>query len=483
MTPIQIVRASKDGISKVEQTPYLCEIAVRTHGSAIKYVENQTEELKWLAIRRLPQSLKHVKNPTKEMCLEAIKINWTAILYVTDPTDEMIEAAVESDSAVLEFVKQTPELCDKALERDPFALSSIKSEFLTDEMLEEYLPIAPVIIPDRFNQHFYDIAVKADPSLILKVPKEFVTEKMCLRYVKSFNLIQYHTSNKYVFPDMTDDSCPLFISDIVDECIPEEFRSSELLYEAAKHGYLFSENLTDDLIKTALAKNGWSIRKVPNPTDEMIELALSNTSLAIAEIKDQRDEWCWLSINKNPDALNFIRNPTNEMVAFCLKKSGYLIGILDEKEITDEMKHIAIESHPDSIAMIRQTEELVWKAIKLDPSSICHIKNPTIEMYRYVIDVDPEVLVELEHPLKNLSEEEIIEIYKNILSHSPYLIEKLKIQTEELCLWLVERHPKALKYIYEQTYDIVKVAMSKADVSKYIYDPDLKSAFGIKLIN
>lgn len=485
MNPVQIVRASKDGISKVKQTPELCKLAVQTHGTAIKYIENQTDELKWLAVRRSAKSLKYI-SLTDEMCLEAIKMNWYAIQYITDPTEEMIEAAIEIDYEAIMFVQQTPELCAKVLELNPYALSLIDDKFLTDEMLEKYLPLAPVILPNRFNRHFYELAVKADPTLLPQVPKEFVTEQMCFDYVKSRNGTAVSVYPKFSFPDNPNDSFrELFISDIVEECVPDKFRSDELLYTAAKHGYLFSEHLTDDLIMTALAVNGWSIRKVPNPTNEMVELALSDNPLAIGAIRDQQEEWCWISIKKDTESLNFIRNPTYEMIVYCLEKTGSLIEIFGDRldnvvrqiEITDEMKHIAIESEPEAICYIKQTEELAWKAIKLDPQCIRYIKKPTIEMYRYVIKVNPTLLAELKRPLKNLSGDELIEVYKNVLSYDPTDIEYLKLQPEELCIWLVERHPEALEYIYDQTYDIVKSAMSKADVSRFIYDPNLKSMF------
>ena len=60
-------------IKEEKQTPFLCEIAVKNNGLALRYVSNQTEQICLEAVKQSGFAIQFIKNPTIEMRLEAIK--------------------------------------------------------------------------------------------------------------------------------------------------------------------------------------------------------------------------------------------------------------------------------------------------------------------------------------------------------------------------------------------------------------------------
>jgi hypothetical protein len=65
------------------------EKALNNNGSAIKHIQNPSDELLLMAIRRNARNIQYIKNPTDEMKLAAIKQNTTTIQYIKDSTRMM----------------------------------------------------------------------------------------------------------------------------------------------------------------------------------------------------------------------------------------------------------------------------------------------------------------------------------------------------------------------------------------------------------
>ena len=56
--------------------------AVKQDWYALRYINNQTEEICLEAVKEDWDALKYVDNQTEEICLEAVKQNWYALQYV-----------------------------------------------------------------------------------------------------------------------------------------------------------------------------------------------------------------------------------------------------------------------------------------------------------------------------------------------------------------------------------------------------------------
>lgn len=103
---------------------------IKRYAHAIKYVENQTEELCYLAIGIDVCALKHVRKQTREICLFAMR-HPHALEYVKDQTYEICLMAIRQEGCALKYVKnQTYELCLMAVKQNGCALQYVKNQTL-----------------------------------------------------------------------------------------------------------------------------------------------------------------------------------------------------------------------------------------------------------------------------------------------------------------------------------------------------------------
>ena len=69
------------------RTYELCMEAIKNHGNALQFVEDQTDEICKLAVSQNPYALKYVRNQTDELCTLAVSKNPFALEYVINRTD------------------------------------------------------------------------------------------------------------------------------------------------------------------------------------------------------------------------------------------------------------------------------------------------------------------------------------------------------------------------------------------------------------
>ena len=98
----------------------------------------------------------------------------------------------------------------------------------------------------------------------------------------------------------------------------------------APYIFMIDELMSDELIKTALSKQGSAIKY-----------------LYECELKE---EYCWIALKQDASSIKEIKNPTEEMCKFALKQNGNLIQYI--KNPTSELCMIALEQSPDAIEFI-----------------------------------------------------------------------------------------------------------------------------------
>ena len=61
-----------------------CMEAVKKNGMFLKYVKNQTEEMRMEAVKENGDALQYAKNQTEAVCLAAVKEDERALHYIRD---------------------------------------------------------------------------------------------------------------------------------------------------------------------------------------------------------------------------------------------------------------------------------------------------------------------------------------------------------------------------------------------------------------
>ena len=78
--------------------------------------------------------LSEKKNLSGKGALEAVKQNGYALRYINEQTEEMCLEAVKQDGYALQYVnEQTEEICLEAVKQNGYALQYINSEFFKED--------------------------------------------------------------------------------------------------------------------------------------------------------------------------------------------------------------------------------------------------------------------------------------------------------------------------------------------------------------
>ena len=193
------------------RTPEICLEAVKSDGSALKYV---------------PEDIK-----TPEMCLEAVKHSGLAISSI--PKEMLtygicLEAAKHSGLAISSIPKEmlTYEICLEAVKHSRFAISSIPKEMLTHEICLEavkYFAIAIDFIPqEMLTSEMYLEVVKKSGSFLNEIPIEMRTLEMCIESCSKSGLTLTELYNLAKKADKFNDVCHFVPSFYVLKKYPEE---------------------------------------------------------------------------------------------------------------------------------------------------------------------------------------------------------------------------------------------------------------------
>jgi hypothetical protein len=100
-------------LENFKQTPALCLAVVKSSGSHLKYVENQTDEVCLEAIKQDPAAIMFVNHNKYKYGLYAVKIHQDALNWIFDQTEELCLEAIKHFPNALSYVKvRTQAICD-----------------------------------------------------------------------------------------------------------------------------------------------------------------------------------------------------------------------------------------------------------------------------------------------------------------------------------------------------------------------------------
>ena len=106
---------------------------------------------------------------------------------------------------------------------------------------------------------------------------------------------------------------------------------------------------------------------------------------------------CLEAVKQTGGALQYIKNPTEEMCLEAVKQTGHALSMI--KEPTEEMCLEAVKQTGGALSMIKEpTEEMCLEAVKQNINSVVHVKDMTDKIYKSFINHSPIFIQYIENP-------------------------------------------------------------------------------------
>lgn len=108
-------------------------IALKQNYYALRYAHTPTEAQMMYSLKKDSSLIKCIVEPTIKVCKYAIKNDPDNFYHLHNPCEELIDFALKLDPSiisVLERNKKTPEICLRAVCRDPFVLEHVDDQSL-----------------------------------------------------------------------------------------------------------------------------------------------------------------------------------------------------------------------------------------------------------------------------------------------------------------------------------------------------------------
>lgn len=231
------------------------------------------------------------------------------------------------------------------------------------------------------------------------------------------------------------------------------------------------ENSSEEVMRTAVYKDAYSIIGLENPPMDLIHYAIDKCPELVLRINATEEmilraahnglktlEGCiWPYTQElvqqlvaiNPLFVRFLNDPPTDICLEIIRdRSDYVLFLNNP---TDEMLRLAIKQDPNICNhLLDLSEEVMWYALSLDYKQIRNFRNPTTEMIEYVL---------LKHdylpPLYTL------ELCEKIFAMSPKYFPSCTRQTEEMCLAAVQYDASFLRHCNIRTPEIIMTAIRK----------------------
>ncbi|AGC02354.1 hypothetical protein H012_gp095 [Acanthamoeba polyphaga moumouvirus] len=331
---LEILAECPNIIEFIEQPTYLmCRLVIEKNSWCIEYIKNPSHKLCELAIEKNPMSICYIdkNNQTPELCKNAIiGICSNSSRYYSN-SNILKKLQYIDDEIIDEIINSKFLLCE---------YNSIPKEYLTEERIKNCITKCPECIKhmDELTQELCDLAFNNNYKTIKYIPHQFQLTYMTnfiknndiyylIPFIKDLdqnycdNMFNHYWSNiKYIPPEFqTKEMCKKVVKEdynylqycahIDNNILDEIFMSHQLKNTPKKDRFNFikyfendvivriikvrpyiisvlpEEKQSDEIIRTALNANGYTLEYVINKRFEYIELALKNQPKAIKHIK------------------------------------------------------------------------------------------------------------------------------------------------------------------------------------------------------
>ncbi len=316
---------------------------------------------------------------------------------------------------------QTENLCQLAIRNDSQAFNYIKSEFLTETIVIEYI---------RYLKGYITKIDDINEKLYIKLIKEgnigfdsfnIQTENICLA------VLELNARYFIAIKDQTEKICEVAVSKA-----PKYF--THVKYQ------------TEKICKIALSLWPGAFRYIQNKTRELCIMAVNSDGNNLAYIEEQDEELCILAIKNNYESLLYVKQQTEE-IGFHMCQT-YFTSFNNFKidsriffsviEQTEKLCEYAVNHDPMNIKYVKiQTEKICEIALRGWPGAFQYIKNKTRKLCKIALDSRGDNLAYIEHQDEELC---ILAVQAN---HDSLI--HVKQQTEEICYYACKKHFSSFK--------------------------------------
>lgn len=154
-----------------------------------------------------------------------------------------------------------------------------------------------------------------------------------------------------------------------------------------------------------------------------------------------------------PRYVRWMENPDPDFL-MRLARTGELC-LSDVQNQRPELCLEVVRQDPKQISWVQeQTEEVCMAAIRRDGCAIFSVKNPTEEMWLEAVRQEPSLIMDVNiEPSSDYFHKAVR------LNPRAFMFLEKKKQTPELCLWVVQRVPRLLGSVQEQTFEVCRAAV------------------------
>jgi hypothetical protein len=436
----------------------ICKAALEYNIEYLADIKNPSDKILELAFSISKRSINHIKQ-TENICLKAISINPGTLKYIEDQTKEMCIKAVKLNAETLKYVRYEFRILEvflAAVQNDGMALRYVLDDFNCGHSLERDFDD-----PQAFKDK-YDITIEEYATLCSEAIKtnpdafEFAhiqTEDMCKIAVKE------NFENLKFVKNKTEELCLLAVS--INNRALDYICCDPTVY-ACKYGYYYGSkgygifHVTYKILIEAVKKDFKALQYLKFLKEEItheqyydiFNLGIKNNGCSIAYIEKEKlstEEYyklCLDAVRNNAASLQYISQHTEELYMEALQckwNNSVLSFIKPKSETSCGLTH--------NLALKLAEKYKTTKGINLDNLN---------EFYKDEYDTCT----------RNMSYEDYIimrinEIHMAIIQKSGHELQYVKHQTDKLCMAAVKQNGCALKFVKNQTEEICDAAVKQ----------------------
>ncbi len=338
---------------KVYETIKLCDITDDTFINnksfnsfiALMYMKDITFDTIRIFIERNDMNIKYTNVNNFYQLIESINDTFDSniIISILQILDEykyqlLTIAVISSPYAVKYMDEQPEELCLISVRNAPYALEHI-------------------------NIKTYDVcleAVSRDGETLIYVPVEHQTEELCMIALKqNITSIQYIINNNEDLIMYALKEYPMTLIYINDDILNDRICEYAVSLDYRNLRFISNKYKTVDLCMMAFYKNIDAFEYFPESlkTYNLCLNVVSKNGLLLEFISEPTSEICEIAIENDPGAIEFIPD--------------YIWKLWDDHKITLKIN--------DTETIVTKSYVMCIEAIKLNPSLIQYIKNPSLK--------------------------------------------------------------------------------------------------------
>ncbi len=420
----------------------------------------------------------------------------------------------------------TQSMCDEAVKTNFLNFVLVPEKFRTPELCfdavkHEYNFMEKIKIPNFYNDYIKQI-ISFNPSIIQRLDKTQQTIELCnialiqipelIHYIlePTYNMISYAISRGV--STFNDDIKQILRNSIRIRLINDIVLADDLIGKSYLINFIDPFIMNDDRYYNAVRANSNNFKFVPEKFrthkicycavlsdyenmkyidnksfyNEYISKIIENKPEYIQYLDEthQTPELCSLALTLQKEVLEFIINPTKDMILYVLLRNKNMLSSIHEKFRIDEVCDFSIEHDKKNLKYVPElykqkydlkhgtslqniipeyhVPEIIKIAIEEDITNFCYVKNPSFELVNSVFNDSRFNNNKFKEQYKKIVQFVTEEQLKHYISNYPNSINQLIVylkdsKYDKLIDGLIQISRKAIASKNNSTIEIRKV--------------------------